>query len=360
MKFTHVWVEACLPYSNYRGSNFDNSGHRWLPLDPSFERNDYHQGIAVDLTFDYATYMSSRSLLLPHEQYERQVEDHIKALPPRFSNNTLADVGYIRTPITQQFDVLPASVAYEVIRYLAWDDGLGAEVAALPDKHRNTFHIDIANNKGVSQIESLVFDMSDVVLNRITLSFVKGSGDPALLASARSNHRLELDAKYQSGAFAFFEVNGKILCDFPRVPVVMVDGEPRSIPTDNNPICVSYINAWYPDGISDEAAWLELSPRRKLTLTIKLGETELNAVTYNNISSYEYHALQGYAFQGSDRLINQRSERLLKSISNTSDPATNKEETLGEFLHLVGLKYPMCQPDPIQSLYEITYISGPE
>ncbi|QLQ01939.1 MAG: transglutaminase family protein [Thiobacillus sp.] len=32
--FAHVWVEACLPYTAYRGTGLDDSGHRWVPLDP--------------------------------------------------------------------------------------------------------------------------------------------------------------------------------------------------------------------------------------------------------------------------------------------------------------------------------------
>ena len=29
----HVWVEACVPYSNYRGAGVDPTGQRWIPLD---------------------------------------------------------------------------------------------------------------------------------------------------------------------------------------------------------------------------------------------------------------------------------------------------------------------------------------
>ena len=40
-RFAHVWVAACVPYSNYRGTRADRSGYRWIPLDPSFKEYDY-------------------------------------------------------------------------------------------------------------------------------------------------------------------------------------------------------------------------------------------------------------------------------------------------------------------------------
>ena len=49
--------------------------------------------------------------------------------------------------------------------------------------------------------------------------------------------------------------------------------------------------------------------------------------------------MQAYAFQASNRLLTERTAKLLASIKATANPDSNLEETEGEFLHLVGLKY---------------------
>ena len=50
----HVWVEACVPYTHYRGAAVSNAGHRWVPLDGSFKDRAYRQDINVDVAFDYS------------------------------------------------------------------------------------------------------------------------------------------------------------------------------------------------------------------------------------------------------------------------------------------------------------------
>ncbi|MCU7940690.1 MAG: hypothetical protein KZQ64_03850 [gamma proteobacterium symbiont of Bathyaustriella thionipta] len=62
-------------------------------------------------------------------------------------------------------------------------------------------------------------------------------------------------------------------------------------------------------------------------------------ITYRNIAAYNYHSLQGYALQASDQLINKRSDALLESVGEINDPNSLQDETLGEFLHITGLKY---------------------
>jgi len=49
IELDHVWVEAYIPYSNYRGKIRDESGKTWIPLDPSFKQYEYHEPI-VNLT----------------------------------------------------------------------------------------------------------------------------------------------------------------------------------------------------------------------------------------------------------------------------------------------------------------------
>ena len=114
VNLAHVWVQACLPYAAYRGTALDDSGHRWIPLDPAFKDQRYQAGISVDPLFDfnYPTWLSRRldaqgRYRLPQEAFEDQVEAHAKTKAPGFANNTLEDVPYKSEIKRQRHDILP-------------------------------------------------------------------------------------------------------------------------------------------------------------------------------------------------------------------------------------------------------------
>ncbi len=85
VRLSHVWVEACIPYSHYRGARATNAGHRWVPLDASFKSKTYQQGIVTNVNFDYTSYLATRSNTLPDEAYNTQIATAIKSLPPRYA-----------------------------------------------------------------------------------------------------------------------------------------------------------------------------------------------------------------------------------------------------------------------------------
>ncbi len=49
-----VWVEAYIPYTNYRGINADTTGQMWIPMDPAMKQYDYRAGIDIpeEMGFD--------------------------------------------------------------------------------------------------------------------------------------------------------------------------------------------------------------------------------------------------------------------------------------------------------------------
>ncbi|MGM7703482.1 polymorphic toxin-type HINT domain-containing protein [Pseudalkalibacillus sp. Hm43] len=48
VRMEHTWVEAYVPYEDYRGAG-DRTGEKvWVPLDPSFKQNMYQEGINVE------------------------------------------------------------------------------------------------------------------------------------------------------------------------------------------------------------------------------------------------------------------------------------------------------------------------
>jgi transglutaminase-like putative cysteine protease len=127
LQFAHVWIEACLPYAAYRGTGLDDSGHRWVPLDPSYKDHRYQAGINLDGTFgfNYGSWLTSRldadgNYRLPQEAFESEVTAHAKTKAPNYANTTLADVPYKSEIKRQRFDILPIVPPYEVLQYTSW------------------------------------------------------------------------------------------------------------------------------------------------------------------------------------------------------------------------------------------------
>ncbi|NKC13293.1 MAG: hypothetical protein GKR94_14185 [Gammaproteobacteria bacterium] len=336
--FTQVWVEACIPYRNYRGSGANNRGHRWVPIDTAFKNRAYQDGIAIDVSFDYASYLSTRTLLLPHEQFEAQVQAHIRTLAPRYGNNTLADVPYTGRTEPLTLDILPATLPYEVRQYLAWDGTATAETAALPAKHRYTLSIDVGNAQSNATLGHAVLDVPAIALKRLTLAFQPGTGGS--LDAERRAYLRQLEARYGPGSALYIQRNGAVQCVRDHTPVLKVDGAAVNLDPTSAPTCYFALNEWYGGTTLDpNVVRVDRLPKRTLSLEVQLGGATLNATRFDTLSAFDYHALHLYSHQTSERLIQARAARLLEGINNTPDPAEDKEATLGEFLHLVGLKY---------------------
>jgi RHS repeat-associated protein len=322
----HVWVEACVPYTTYRGTRIDSGGYRWIPLDPSFKEKAYQAGIVHSTDFDYAGYLAARTNLLPHELYATQVEEAIKSLPPNFSGNTVEDVGFVGRVVPRTIDILPASLPYRVIAFNAWAPGLPADIAEVPDSHRYKLEIEVRPAAGVSDtplVPGVTLSLPEVALERVTLAF-KG---------AQPQDQAVLDGLAPTGTIA---------CGLASVvPSIRVDGVERSAPgTGSVDVCTT---------------------RNRLTLRVtlaKAGAAPINEVDFSNIEAANLHALFAFAFQTSDQLLAARAARLLASVRSIADPGTDLEETEGELLHLVGLKYMRYLDDGYQRIGALDGGSG--
>ncbi|WP_124945834.1 DUF6531 domain-containing protein, partial [Sulfurirhabdus autotrophica] len=305
VQFQHVWVEACVPYGRYRGAAVDNSGERWIPLDPSFKDKSYQAGIATSVSFDYPGYLAARTNgpdSLPQEAYAQQVQTIVRNANP---DATVGDVPYKGTQNPLTVDILPASLPFEVVNFTNWPSTTSPEAYQLPPDHRYRFSI-----SGLGLASPYNLYLPDVALSRVTLSF-KGAtqGDQTLLDAWRTDNNT-------SSAIP--------LCNTVSVvPVLRVEGQDK--------------------GISGAAVDL-CSTKNALSLSVFLDEFSGTAqtVNYNNIGAANLLALQGYAFQGSDAVLAQRAAILLANVNNTPNPnatADTLDSTEGEFLNLVGLKY---------------------
>jgi RHS repeat-associated protein len=332
-RFAHVWVEACVPYSNYRGTRTDRSGYRWIPLDPSFKEYSYQPGIAHSAVFDFQQFLSRRSSDLPHEVYSRNVEAAIKALPPRHANNTLADVPYAGKRKARRFDILPSTLPYRVFSFDAWDDGLGTEVAQLPDRHRYKFSIVPKNASGSPLLTTSVeLRLPEVLLKRITLAW-KG---------ATVDDQAALDAWMAQG------LSEGAPCSVNVIPELRADGSALASGSTSVGLCTE---------------------NNQLTMQVLLDDPSyivhpavLNEVSYSNIRAADIHALIAYALQASDRLISERAARLLDSVRGNIGqglgPNADPDGILGEFLHINALKFVRYFSDAVRLVGTLDSATG--
>ena len=338
----HVWVEACVPYTHYRGAAVSNAGHRWVPLDGSFKDRAYRQDIDVSVAFDYSfnagSYLAVRSDELPHERYARQIE---AALPADKEVADLSPAGVIKS---LKLDILPVSLPYQVTSFITLTGAPSVEPAALPNQHR--YVLDITVKKGAATLLTRIVDYPDGALKRLTLSFV-----PA-------------DAASQTWW------NGW-------------DGSYATLPAGSGSVNVTPVIKLEGTEVGGGAASATTLTGGNLTLILKLRLPDsntppncvadsgsgtdpdvacVNKTVYDNIKPGAFHALQAYAFQGSDRYIKERAAQLIAAVraNPAPTPASSAayEATLGEFLHLSLVKYLRYGQDASRQIGEQMNVAG--
>lgn len=168
--FDHVWVEACVPYLDYRGSARSDHEFRWIPLDPSFTETQFRPGLDVKIPFNRDSFLSRRRVELASEYFASDVETQISSYPPRFANNELADVFTTNTPVGLRFSVLPTTLPYKVRSFQSWADGGPASVSAFPASLKQQYELSLVR-RGQSSVLLDKMAVSDVTKKELVLKF---------------------------------------------------------------------------------------------------------------------------------------------------------------------------------------------
>jgi RHS repeat-associated protein len=335
----HVWVEACLPYAAWRGAGIDDSGHRWVPLDPSFKDHRYQAGIQVDPAFDfnYGNWLASRldaqgNYKLPQEAFEDEVATHVKTKAPHYANNTIEDVPYQSEIKRRHYDILPIVPPYEVRQYTSWSGvaNESAETAALPERHKYRLQV-VAKTAADSVLAQKTLDLAELASKRLTLSF-KG---------ATAGDQSAFDAWFNAVDPA---VNPACAATANMVPSIKLEGveQASEAGSGTTPLC---------------------STNNQLTLTVTLAElgtyATRNNVTYGNIGAANLHALHAYAWHTSDAYLAKRSELLLANVrANGGNPNADRDGIEGEFLNIAASKYSRYVADASKRAGELFGESG--
>ncbi len=198
VQLEHSWVEAYIPYGNYRGSMQDSTIKIWLSLDASYKQYEYKRGMDLYTLMaisgekyiqDYITDTSSLAIsdelkaafpaytISPYQYYSKRLFNYIDASIPDmtyqdiFGGNTIASS---KTIIKKEYSYLLGSLPYNIITK-------AGTCASIPDnvRHKVSFIIDSTMDAGLSYVTSL----SEIIGKRITISFAPAtSADVAVVA----------------------------------------------------------------------------------------------------------------------------------------------------------------------------------
>ncbi len=179
VRLEHVWVEAWLPYENYRGVRATPPGRStWVPLDPSFKLHDPNPN-ALDLAaaqgFDadsyFTSYLQAVKPRTPAENYLKDSIDYVSANRPGQLFYNLLSSG----PISEKvLGLLPNTLAYPI-------KAVGGRFSTIPDNYRHRVTVEIGLASAPSPDISYVATWTTLLHKRFTLSY-----EPATAADAQT------------------------------------------------------------------------------------------------------------------------------------------------------------------------------
>jgi transglutaminase-like putative cysteine protease len=198
-QFEHCWVEAYVPYGNYRGAVRDDSNKTWIPLDPSFKQYQYKRGMDLYTAMgingeqyiqDYITDTSplpipaelqdqfSDYVISPYQFYGQRLMSYIENNLTYSSNADLIGddtIALTKTISIKEYPYLLGSLPYNIITK-------GATYSSLPDNFRHKIGFSIENADTYELDISYNVTLPEISGKRITLSYIPASSvDEALV-----------------------------------------------------------------------------------------------------------------------------------------------------------------------------------
>lgn len=286
----HVWMEAFLDFSNYRGIPNGGGGGAWVPLDPSFQLLEQNAGgdLAVQSGFDPDLFLDSYLLaptsLTAGEQYLEELKSFIAGNDP---NDTLHSVLWRTDSAPERFFSAQGSLPFPTVQEIE-------TTAAVPDNLRHKLRIQ-AN--GLDHTMSLV----EVVGRRLTISYEAAT--PA-------------DQSVIDSFGTVYDVPSPQIGTLNLRPELLVDGQAVAVGT----------------GLS--AGTFDTQSLEFLFNGSPLGPTVSNTVF--GVGRYAV----GISAQAiSSRIARERLAKFEEGFGTIGDPSFDSDDTLGEALFLHGMLY---------------------
>ena len=139
LRIEHLWVEALVPYANYRGMVADASGQLWIPLDTSLKTGGYEEAVAIDLSAQPGNplpgfrdrYLDAPREAPPRELLRQETELFLATDQP---GRTFADTLHTRRQRPAPLSILPSMPQFVEVAVIA-------EYAALPLELHHQVHL---------------------------------------------------------------------------------------------------------------------------------------------------------------------------------------------------------------------------
>lgn len=160
-----VWVEAYIPYTNYRGIGNDDTGKMWVPMDPAFKQYDYQAGIDIpeEMGFDAEAfiddYISTFHEDSPVELYKQQIIDYLAV---NYPDLTYEDILRTRNLRHEVLGIIPGSLPYKLVSR----DGEYSEIAS-DKRYQIRFHI-----HGSGAIIDYTANLPEIAGKQVTISYI--------------------------------------------------------------------------------------------------------------------------------------------------------------------------------------------
>lgn len=162
VKLEHIYVEAYIPYGNYRGTIEDDKGKAWVPMDPSFKKYtvtqsgvDFGTAMAFDWKSFSSDYLGTLQNITPLDHYKNRINDYIASAYPDKSTDELKR----KTELAKmKFDFLPNTLPYMT-------NSIIERYSAIPSSQRHSVRFTIP---GVLDYNTTLPEISG---RRITLTY---------------------------------------------------------------------------------------------------------------------------------------------------------------------------------------------
>jgi RHS repeat-associated protein len=179
IELEHVWAEAYVSWSNYRGVALDDRGKRWVPLDASFARGSVVEGERVleAMGFDAEAFLREQLAADPASDpfavLRLRVTEHLEQNFPGTSFE-----GALRSieEGPEVFGLLPASLPYEVVsvNQVSFD---------FPEDLEHRIRFIATTRQGVVVLGNS-FPLSRLLGKRLTLSYIAAGPEDLETADA--------------------------------------------------------------------------------------------------------------------------------------------------------------------------------
>ncbi len=161
-----VWVEAWIPFINYRGAINDSTGFMWVPVDPTFKQYEYTPGInllaeidfdAEAFVFDYISTFHSET---PIEMFREMLLDSLALYHPGADDEDLITS---RTVIKETDGILPGTLPYTLMSM----DSTFSEIAS-----NKRYYIEFHLYDGSGMDLDYTISLPEIAERQVTISYV--------------------------------------------------------------------------------------------------------------------------------------------------------------------------------------------